>query len=170
MEGEDPITLATAATVGGAGMGAVGSIGGGMQAQAAGSYQAQVLREQASAQMAAANQQIAGEDKNASAVISRGVANRAASGGGFDSANPVISDDYSEQKIRDMYTRYSGQLEANQTRYEADISRYEGKQAFISGIFGAGKSILGGVSSLANMKILAGMGSGSSATTGTGTP
>jgi hypothetical protein len=50
-----------------------------------------------------------------------------------------------EQKITDMYTRYSGRLQSVRDLYAGEVSRYEGNKAMISGFIGAGGSLVSGL-------------------------
>lgn len=144
MERPDPVTLSVAAVAGSTALAAGGSIMGGMQAQSAANIQAEQMQRQAALENQSAGAQISKDDVNAGRAIATGVANAGAAGVTQDTAAPVIMENASEAKIRDMYTRYSGQLAASGDLYQASLDKYQGKQAMWAGIFGAAKNILGG--------------------------
>jgi hypothetical protein len=148
------VTMAVAATAGGSALAAGGSVVGGMQARSAARVQAQEDTRQAALENQAAGEKISSEDTEANRAIGADVANAGASGVTQSTAMPVVNENFAEQRIKDMYSRYTGKLAASSDLYAASLAGYQGKQAMWSGIFGGVKNILGGAGDIANIKML----------------
>jgi hypothetical protein len=84
-------------------------------------------------------------------------------------------EDYAQAKIRSAYLRFNGQLQSTQDLYEARLAKWQGNQAFTSGLIGGATSLLSGASSIGQIRISKGWGTGSSniglgGSSGPGTP
>jgi hypothetical protein len=121
----------------GAGIEAGADVAQGIYAKAAYGRQAQEATLEGRTALREGSAEISANDYNSGKAISSAVAARAGSGGTIDSAMPVISADYSESKIRDMYTKYSSQLVANKAFYEAKLDKFTGQKALYGSILGA---------------------------------
>ena len=163
MEGDDPVTMAVAGTAAAGAAAAGSSLVGGMQAKTAALQQGRVDTEEASVARMQAGAEISNETENAAHTISKVEAGAGAAGVTAESAQPVLSEDYTQAKIKAAYTRFSGDLAASQDIYAARIAKYEGGQSMWRGIFGAGQAVLGTVSNIGKIGVSAGWGSSSSA-------
>ena len=161
MIGDDPVTVATAAVGATSVMGAAGSVVGGFQAQSAANIQAQEARRQAALENQAAGQRISAEDTQANRLIAERVAATGASGTTLSGTRPALSEDFAQQRIKDMFTRYSGKLAASSDLYQASLASYEGKQALYKGIFGGAENLLQGAGNIAQIKLMSDMSIGS---------
>lgn len=128
----------------GAGMQLVGSIQGGMAADAAGKYKAKQLTQLANDAVAEGQITAQGEKRQADLLASRARVLAAASGGSGGNIDSILSDIDSMGKYRVQAALYEGDSKARQLRMGADAARFEGKQAkqnaIISGLAGAGMS------------------------------
>jgi hypothetical protein len=157
----------------GVGMGAsvAGTIGQGVEAKAAYGRQAQISEEQSQHELAAAGAQISNADMRAEQVISQGAASAGASGGTAETSAPVLSADYSAQKISDMYTKYSGAIASNADLYQAKVDKWQGQQALYASIFKGVTNVLSSgnqmMPNMMNLGVGSGSGASSAATSGT---
>ena len=129
------------------------AVAGGQYAQEAGHYQAQVLKQQASAEQAAAGAKISAQDIEASREISTVAARAGGSGITADSVNPVLTEDYTEAKMRDAYTRYSGKLASSQDLYAATLASQKGAQLNAAGQAGGVQSLLGAAGGIGEIEL-----------------
>lgn len=118
-------------------------IGQGMSDQATANYNADVLHTQAGYALAAASAEEARMRRNSRAAIGQQVANQAANGVGFDSSSADVIRQNEVNAIADaLAVRHRGQIEAAGFESRAAMTRYEGQQAFLSGIQSAGTELL----------------------------
>jgi hypothetical protein len=163
---DDPITATMVAVTAASGaLSAGGAIAGGMQAKSAATQQGRVDTEEAAVAKMQAGAEISNETENAAKTISKVEAGAGAAGVTAESARPVLSEDYTQAKMRAMYTRFNGDLAASQDIYAARIAKYEGQQAMWKGIFGAGQAVLGAASNIGKIGMSKGWGSSSSTST-----
>ena len=147
MEGDDPVTIGLAAA--GASVSAMGSVEGGLQAKEAALQQGRQDTEAGQVAHLQAGAEISSQTEIAAHTLSRVSAAAGAMGLTSGSATPILSEDYTQAKIRAAYTRFNGDLTASQDQYAAKLAKYQGNQAMWSGIFGATKGVLGSATSLA---------------------
>ena len=147
MEGDDPVTIGLAAA--GASVSAMGSVEGGLQAKEAALQQGRQDTEAGQVAHLQAGAEISGQTMIAAHTLSRVSAAAGAMGLTSGSATPILSEDYTQAKIRAAYTRFNGDLTASQDQYAAKLAKYQGNQAMWAGIFGATKGVLGSATSLA---------------------
>ena len=144
MEGDDPITMAVA-TAASAGISAGGAVMGGVQAKQAAVQQGRQDTEEATVAKMQAGAEVSSETENAAKTISRAEALGGAAGMTAASATPILSEDYTQAKIKAAYTRFNGNLAATEDIYAAKYAKWRGQQAFWGGIFGGTQAALGGV-------------------------
>lgn len=159
MTDDDPVTLTVAA---GAAVAATSAIAGGMQAKSAATQQGRQDAAAANTARFQAGVENSSDTMNESRLVSKVEAGAASSGITAESATPVLSEDYSQAKIRSAYTRFGGDLTSTEDLYAARMAKYQGKQAMWAGIFKAGSSVLGAASSIGQIGISKGWGSGGS--------
>ena len=140
----DPVTLTTAAVIGSSALGAGASVIGGIQGQSAAEQQARAYRIQAGQEMVRAGNEVGRIDYQAGRAISEGRASAAASGLTQESIEPLVAENYGAAKTQEMFARYEGQLAAQNDLYKARLSKYEGRQQMLGGIFGGAESVLRG--------------------------
>lgn len=148
MADDDPRTLSAVAIGTSAAMSAGASVMGGTQQQSAANAQAQQYKQQSQLALLSSGSKIGAEDYSANRAIEAGAASRGASGLTAQSSTAVLNEAASEQKIKDMYTRFSGEYASTQDLYAAKTAKWEGKQAMIGGLFGAAKNLLGGATGI----------------------
>lgn len=127
------------------------SVEGGLQAKQAAVQQGRQDTEAAQVAHLQAGADISGQTMNAAHTLSRISAGAGAMGLTSGSATPILSEDYTQAKIRAAYTRFNGDVTASQDQYAAKLAKYQGNQAMWAGIFGATKGVLGSATSLAGM-------------------
>jgi len=158
MEIADPFTLSTAsliamgASAGSAAIGAGSSILGGIQAQKAGDIAAQQAGQESKAALIQAGTEESAIETNAGRLIGHSVAEAGAAGITAVSAQPVLSEDYSQAKVRSAYARFGGELASTEDIYGGEIAKWQGNQAFWKGLFGGAQNVLGGASNIGLMK------------------
>jgi hypothetical protein len=156
VEGEDPVSLAMGATAASGILGAGASVVGGIQAQQAGNVAAEQAAQESKAALEQSGSQIAASETTAARRIGSAVAGAGASGVTAASAAPVLDADYAQAKIQSAYERFSGKLASTEDLYQGQLAKYQGNQALIGGIIGAGSSILGAASGLGQIGISGG--------------
>ena len=160
MEGDDPGTLAIAATAASAAVSATSSVAGGLQAQKAGLQAAR----QANLEAGAAQTQAAAEQNVTTTEAARTLGTAAARAGAMgvtaESASPILHEDLIQAKIKAAHERFTGNLAAREDIYAGKLAQYQGQQAKWAGFIGAGQSVLGAVSNIAKIKMSQGWGSG----------
>jgi hypothetical protein len=137
--------LIAGANFGGAALSAGGQLYQGFQAKKAAGYEATQQEQQGQVEATNANAQISAQDAEARKVIGGvnvGAAAGGVSGGAGTSPQVVNAHNASMAIVRDTYAHYQGQLAENAAYYAAKTSRYQGKQALLSGIVGAGSTAL----------------------------
>ena len=158
---DDPVTLSIAAAAGSGALAAGSSLIGGSQAKQAALEQGRQDTQEAAVARASAGADVSNQTEDAAHTISKVEAGAGAAGVTASSANPILSEDYTQAKIRAAYTRFSGNLASTEDIYAARIAKYQGQQAMWKGIFGAGQAVLGTASNLGSIAISKGWGSGS---------
>lgn len=166
MTDDDPATLTIAAVAGSALMAGGASVAGGMQAKQAAVQQGRQDTNAAKVAVMQAGAENSSETMNEARLVSRVEAGAAASGITQESATPILSEDYSQAKIKSAYTRFGGDLTSTEDMYAARMAKYQGNQAMWAGIFGAGKSVLGAASSIGSIGMSKGWGAGGGADSG----
>ena len=131
---------------------------GGIQAQKAADVQATQDQQQARVAMENAGAQESATSENAAKTISRAEAGAGAAGITAASAAPVLSEDYTQAKIKTAYERFGGKLASTEDVYQGQIAKYEGQQAFWGGIFGGANALLKGASSIGGIGLSQGWG------------
>jgi len=135
--GADPVSLSLLA--GSTAMSIGGDISKAFTAKAAGEAEATEYEQQAAIARQSAGTKISSDDYQAINILNRIQSGTAASGfTSSGSARQVTEISGEEARINDMYTRYSGKLTASRDMYAANVARFQGNQAFASGIVGAG--------------------------------
>jgi len=136
----DPITLAivsTAVTTGGQVLGAV-------QGAAAGRAQAKVARQQADSERRAATVEERQERERGRRFRSRQLAKFAKAGVATAGTPSLVLSVTAEQQERDaLAVRFGGAVRERRARSQAALAKQRGKQALVSGIIGAGGTLLG---------------------------
>lgn len=147
----DPITLAII----GIAVSAGGQILSGIQQYKAASYSAKVYEQEAKTQKQAA----AYEEKKHRESVQRfiGIQRSRYGASGIDisaggSAQTIINDTAAQGELDALAIRYGGDIAAIQAKNRASMSRFEGKSALTSGLFGAGSTLLSGASSIYEQK------------------
>lgn len=139
--------------IGMAAVSAAASIKQGMDAKSAANSQAVLYQQQAQQERLNYGQKIVGEDEKAGAMVS---SNEAASGasGVTSSGSPslVNKNDLTEQKIRDMYTKYGGESAARGLDYQSTLAKWQGNQALYSGFIGAATGAAGTAANIGILK------------------
>ena len=146
-------TYGTYAEAGGAIAGALSHLEYARQAQKAMQFQAEQMRQNAGQQMAAAQREAYGVEREAEYTASRALAVAAASGGGASDPTVVslMSRNAAEMAYRKQVVLYEGtesarlmKTGADAKEYEGANARREGTQAAVAQSFGAGTSLLRG--------------------------
>ena len=117
------------------------SVAGGMQAKQAAVQQGRQDTEEATVAKMQAGAEVSSGTENAAKTISRAQALGGAAGMTAGSATPILSEDYTQAKIKAAYTRFNGNLAATEDIYAAKYAKWGGQQAFWKGIFGAGQTL-----------------------------
>src|ERR1700691_5471496 len=99
-----------------------GILGGGQAQDAANVQAAQDVSEAGVARMQA-GAEISNETENAAKTISKVEAGAGAGGVTADSARPVLSEDYTQAKIRAAYVRFGGKLTSSEDLYAASLAK-----------------------------------------------
>lgn len=158
MNEEDPVTVSMVAAGSSALLAAGSSVVGGIQAQKAGQVAAEQAANEAQTARTAAGAQISAEETNAGRELGKVAAGAGAAGITAQSAQPILSEDYTQAKIRSAYLRFNGQLGSVEDLYQGQLAQYQGNQALIGGLVGGASSILGGASSIGKIGIAKGWG------------
>ena len=130
-----------------------GTISRGQQAQAAGQFQADQLRQNGGQAQAAAQRTAADVQRQTEMVVSRSLAVAAASGGGASDPTVInlIAQNASEGAYRKAVALYGGD-EANRTaRLQADAKEYEGKSARMGSLISGATNLLNSQAKSASM-------------------
>jgi hypothetical protein len=126
---------------------------GGMQAKQAAVQQGRQDTEEASVANMKAGAEVSSDTENAAKTISRVEAGAGAAGVTAASATPILSEDYTQAKIKAAYARFNGNLAAAEDIYAAKYAKYQGNQAFWSGIFNAATTMAIGSSNVAKIGV-----------------
>jgi hypothetical protein len=139
-----PPGLLGSAMLGGGVLSAGTQIMGGIWDKKASDAQANAYQQQAGLVREQAGAQIAAQDYATNKAVSEGKAAAAASGvvPGTGSAAVISRLNTSYGVLRDIVTKYSGDIEAQKLLVASANSRLQGKQALYGSIAGAGKSLL----------------------------
>lgn len=139
------MAIGTLLTVLSAGIGAAGSIIGGVSAKQQANAQARQLERQADAERAQASQAVAQKYSEQKQLMSDQQAAAAASGG--DALDPSILDIQADTAGRGFQQRgtivANGENIARGYEEQADAAKASGKSALLGGFIGAGTSVLG---------------------------
>lgn len=139
-------SFSTILSAAGSAVGAVGAIQSGNAQNAAAQYQAKQLEASGKAEQAAAQREAEEQRRQSRLMQSRARAVGAASGGGIDLE--LAGDIEAEGEYRALTALWEGNEAAKGRRAQAAASRFEGKSAKKAGYLKAGRTILGGGSSL----------------------
>lgn len=128
---------------------AVGSIAQGQQAAASADAQARAYEQQAVADQQAAAFEGQRERRRQELLQANARAQVGASGVALSgSPSEVLAANAREGELDIQAIRYSSQLRQNNLRTQADISRFQGKQAKTAGYINAASSVVSGLSNL----------------------
>jgi hypothetical protein len=143
---------ASSSIIGGGLLGAGGSLLSGFNTAATDTNTADLYRQQAQLDLFNAGTKVQANEERAGQTI--GAANASAGAAGVTSGGSPTLDNaktVSDANVADVYTRYTGRIQANSDLYEAQIEDWSAKQAKIAGVAGAGMSVLGTGTTLATL-------------------
>lgn len=142
--------LSASFTVGGSVLNAVGALQQGQAAGATAEYNARVAENEGLGIMQQAAFEEAGIRRKTEKFKSGQEASIAGSGVTPDGSQAeILQETVAESELDILATRYNASVRKLQTDNQASISRAQGRQAKINSWFGAGASLLNGVSGLA---------------------
>jgi len=126
---------------------AMGQISQGMSNKTAASNQAIQEDQAAHIAMQSHMEEVSKSDYVANQTLGKIYSNAGAAGVVPGQGSPALVANRSaeEQKISDMYERYSGRLQAVSDLYQGKVDRWSGNRAMISGFIGAGGSLVSGL-------------------------
>lgn len=142
----DPVTLMAIA---GTALSAGGALVEGQQQKQMADYQAKAYEQQAQADAQSSAFEAAQERKKQDLLQSQARAAAGASGVAIaGSPTEVLAANAKQNQLDIAAIRYGSQLRQNSLTTQADISRFQGKQAVTASIFKAGSSLFGGLKSV----------------------
>lgn len=143
----DPATLATVATIAGAGISAVGAIQQGQQAAAAARTQGQVLQQQAAAERGDTAAEEADFRRQQQRLMGTRRALLGATGVESGTGSPLATsaDFAAETELQALRIRSGGERRATRLEQEASLVRQRGTQARRAGFVRGGALLLSGV-------------------------
>lgn len=135
-----PLILMAAGTT----MSAIGQVRAGKQQAAAEEYNARVAESQIKAVQTASASEQAKLNRQKSQMLSSQRAAYAKAGVRLDEGSPleVMADTATEYELDLATSRYNANVQTNQLQSEANYRRQVGKQAKMSGYYGAGATLL----------------------------
>lgn len=149
----DPLTIAIIATSVGTGVAAYSQYQQGQAEDEWKQYEAGMLQRQAKEEEAAAAYEAEKKAEESARFKARQRALYAKAGVvGEGTPWKVLGETAKTLKEEEMLILHGGQVRADQLRTKAALSKMEGKAAYRAGMFGAGTSLLSGISRAAWMK------------------
>lgn len=144
--------IAASAAAATAGIGAVGAIQQGKATQAAAEFNAATLAQQAQREKEIAGLQAEQFSKAQSRLRSSMLAKRVASGVQL-TGTPVLVDEDAIDEIafNEALIRSGGEIKATRLQQQAELERFGGRSARLSGLFRAGQSLLQGAYSAGSL-------------------
>lgn len=130
--------------IGAAGLSAVTSISQGLQAQKIGNLNAESLQNEANATLQAADARADQQKLETRRLLGDTSASFGASGVDPSQGSPlsVLSDQAAQGELTRRLTLWQGQNQASSLNQQGEMQRYQGYQAFQSGLLKAGSTLL----------------------------
>ena len=149
----------------GSALGAAGTYLGGVQQEKMAKYNAAVMMQRAKATRQAMESETRLMAEGARRTTASQTAAYAKSGASISGGTPllVLAEQAGKMQLDILEQRRNRMIEEQQYKSQAAMLRYQGKQAKMAGIIGAGSTILGGASK-AGMSLMGGMGGGAAST------
>lgn len=144
-----PVLMLAVSAIG-TGLSTYSSVEQGEQQKRAADYQAKVIKQQAIEAQQQAGLQVAAQDERATRQLAAIRATAAASGisPSEGSAHELFTANQEQAELNDMYTRYSGNLQAQGLLAQANLEEYGGKQAKVASYYNASSNVFSGLGTM----------------------